>query len=136
MDIPIPYDRLTIRFSRSGGPGGQNVNKVSSKAEVRFVLDEADWILPEVRARLRELFPTRITGAGELLVVSDRFRDQKKNIDDCLARIRELLRAASRRPKRRIPTKPSGGSRARVRAGKRRRSEIKRSRRQSFGGED
>jgi ribosome-associated protein len=134
MDIPIPRDRLTIRFSRSGGPGGQNVNKVSSRAEVRFALAEADWLPPPVRDRLRELFPTRITEGGDLRVVSDRFRDQKMNIDDCLERIAELLQAAARRPKRRVPTRPTRGSRQRRIEGKKARSEVKR--RRSGPGED
>ncbi len=138
MDIPIPLGRLTVRFSRSGGPGGQNVNKVSSRAEVRFVLSEADWIPAPIRDRLRELFPTRITAGGELRVVSDRFRDQKKNVEDCLERIRGLLRAAARRPRPRVATRPTGASRKRRLEEKRRWAAVKRRRRegQGPGGED
>jgi len=136
MDIPIPRERLTVRFSRSGGPGGQNVNKVSSRAEVRFLLAEADWIPPAVRERLRELFPTRITAGDELRVVSDRFRDQKKNLDDCLDRIGDLLRAAARRPKPRVATRPSRSSRQRRLTEKRMRSAVKRGRREGPGSEE
>jgi ribosome-associated protein len=134
MEIAIPIDRVTVRTSRSGGPGGQNVNKVSSRVEVRFVLEEAGWIPPEVRSRVRELFPTRITGDGEFRVVSSRFRDQRRNLEDCLDRIREILRIAAHRPRPRIGTSPSRSSRRRRVEAKRRRSAIKRDRR--GGGEE
>jgi len=133
MDIEIPLDRLTVTASRSGGPGGQNVNKVSSRVEVRFVLAEAGWIPPEVRARLRALFRNRITQAGEFRVVGSRYRDQKRNLDDCLERLRGFLREAAERPRPRVPTGPSRGSKARRLREKRFRSEKKRFRK--GGGE-
>ncbi len=132
--MEIPIEKLTVRASRSGGPGGQNVNKVSSRIEVRFPLDSADWIPAEVRRRLRQLFPSRITRDGDFRVVASRFRDQHRNLKDCLARISDLLEAASRRPRPRVPTAPSRGSKERRLTAKRRRSEIKR-RRGPSGGE-
>ncbi len=128
MEIAIPLDRLTVRASRSGGPGGQNVNKVASRVEIRFLLAAADWIPPEVRARLAETFPSRISKEGEFRIVSDRFRDQRRNLEDCLDRLRSFLAAASRRPKRRIPTAPTRASRGRRLEAKRRRAGIKRGR--------
>ena len=124
----IPVERLTVRASRSGGPGGQNVNKVASRIEVRFELDAADWIPPEVRARLRELFPGRITQAGEFRLDSSRFRDQGQNLRDCIEKLADMLRIASERPRPRIPTGRTRGSRERRLQAKRRRGETKRER--------
>jgi len=129
MDIEdIPRDRLTVRASRSGGPGGQNVNKVSTRVEVRFVLAEAGWIPAEARARLAALFPGRVTSGGEFRVVSSRFRDQHRNLRDCLKKIAAAVDAASERPPERRPTGPSRGSRHRRMEAKRRRSALKRGR--------
>jgi len=134
MDLRIPLERVTVKTSRSGGPGGQNVNKVASRVEVRFTLDEADWIPAEVRSRLRELYPSRITVGGEFRVVSDRFRDQHRNLSDCLERIAGLLEAAAHRPRRRIATRPTRASRHRRLEAKRHRGETKR--RRGGGGDE
>ena len=133
MEIPIPQDRLSISFSRSGGPGGQNVNKVSSRVEIRFSIAQADWIPAHVRERLVQLFPSRTTTGGEFRVVSSRFRDQHRNLKDCLEKLGDLLRAASHRPARRIPTAPTRGSRERRLEAKRGRARRKSGRR-GFGG--
>ncbi len=134
MEIPIPRERLTVLASRSGGPGGQNVNKVSSRVEVRFSIARADWIPAGVRERLPELFPGRTTKQGEFRVVSSRSRDQHRNLEDCLEKLAGFLRAASTRPPRRIPTAPTRGSRERRIEAKRSRSFKKRGRR--FGGRE
>jgi ribosome-associated protein len=135
MDLEIPVDRLTVTHSRSGGPGGQNVNKVSSRVEVRFSLDAADWIPPEVRRRLRVLHRNRITKDGEFRVVCSNHRDQHRNLEDCLDRIRGFLRQAAERPKFRVKTAPSRGSRERRLREKRFRSERKRGRGAGTGEE-
>jgi ribosome-associated protein len=124
----IPRDRLTIRFSRSGGPGGQNVNKVETKVEIRFRVAEADWIPLEVRERLVAREASRITRDGELVITSSRFRSRERNLEDALEKLEETLSRASTRPKRRKPTRPTAGSRARRSAAKRMRSERKRQR--------
>ncbi|HVR72765.1 MAG TPA: alternative ribosome rescue aminoacyl-tRNA hydrolase ArfB [Planctomycetota bacterium] len=126
--MDLPRDRLTIRFSRSGGPGGQNVNKVETRVEVRFALDAADWIPTPVRARLRRLAAERINREGELIITSSRHRSQSRNIEDCLEKLKELIQAASRRPRKRIPTKPTGGARERRLEGKKQRGDTKRGR--------
>jgi ribosome-associated protein len=125
----IPRERLRIRFARAGGPGGQNVNKVATKAEVRFRVAEADWIPPPVRERLRILEANRINRAGELVIASDRFRTQAQNIEDCLRRLQDILAAASRRPKKRISTRPTRASKERRWQAKVRQGERKSARR-------
>jgi ribosome-associated protein len=126
--IPIPRERLTIRFARSGGPGGQNVNKVETKVEVRFVLDAADWIPAPVRERLRAAHGGALTREGELVVRSSRGRTQGENLRDCLEKLEAMLAGASRRPRRRVATAPTRGSKERKARAKRRRSEVKRAR--------
>ncbi len=126
--MDIPRERLKIRFARSGGPGGQNVNRVETKVEVRFKLEAADWIPPEVRARLAELARGRLNDAGELVIASTRFRTQRRNLEDCLAKLKRLLELASRPQAPRIRTGPTASSRYRWKRAKRFRS-LKKSRR-------
>jgi ribosome-associated protein len=129
--VIIPGGELAIAFSRSGGPGGQNVNKVASKVELRWnpmtssvlgVLaeDERAWLL----ARLRN----RLTLDGELIVTSTATRDQLKNRDDASDKLALIVRTALDRPKPRKPTKVSRGAKRRRVADKRKHGEIKRNR--------
>lgn len=73
-DIHVPLDKLNFQFARSSGPGGQNVNKLNTKAEIRFHLDSADWIPAEVKARLRAAQASRISKDGELIIASQEHR--------------------------------------------------------------
>jgi len=126
--VDIPVDRLTIRYSRASGPGGQHVNKVSTRVEVRFVLAEADWIPEVARRRIQARLASQLTRDGELIVTSDRYRQQSRNLADCLNKLSALLDAAAYRPPTRRPTRPSRAAKARRLERKRRLSAKKRSR--------
>ena len=131
--IRIPTDELTFEYSRSGGPGGQNVNKVSSKAVLRWKPAESEALPPGVRARFLAAYGSRLTNEGEILIASDRTRDQGRNVEDCLDKLRQMILAAATPPKPRRPTKPTRSSVARRIEGKAKRSETKRSRRGPTG---
>ena len=120
--IRIPESELRWSFVRSGGPGGQNVNKVSSKAVLRWDLAGSPSVPEEVKARLRTLERGRITTDGELLITGQRYRDQERNRQDCLEKLRDCLLEACHVPKPRRPTRPSRGSKVRRLAEKRHRS--------------
>ena len=129
--VPPPVVRFS--FVSSGGPGGQNVNKRATKAELRLRL--ADLPLPsDALDRLAALAGRRLSDAGELVIAADEFRSQAQNRAACLERLRDLIVRAQVRPKRRRATRPTQGSRERRLAGKKARSEVKRARRAS--GED
>src|SRR5438552_1198077 len=112
-EIQIPDDELHWSFVRSGGPGGQNVNKVASKAVLRWDLAASPGVPEAVKARLRTLQRRRITNDGELIVTSQRWRDQDRNRQDCLDKLREMLLEASAVPQPRRATKATRGSRER-----------------------
>ncbi|XP_014387235.1 PREDICTED: peptidyl-tRNA hydrolase ICT1, mitochondrial [Myotis brandtii] len=95
----IPLDRLTISYCRSSGPGGQNVNKVNSKAEVRFHLATADWIAEPVRQKMAIMYKNKINKLGELILTSECSRYQLRNLADCLQKIRDMIAEASQTPK-------------------------------------
>ena len=107
--VRVPQGLLTFSFAASSGPGGQNVNKRATKAELRLPL----WALPipaDALLRLTALAGRRLTDTGELVITSDEQRSQSQNRAACLQRLRELLVQALARPKRRRPTRPTRGS--------------------------
>ena len=121
MDLRVPEGELEWTYVRSGGPGGQNVNKVASKAVLRWNVAASRSLPEDVKARLRALQANRITAEGDLVLTSQRFRDQERNRQDCLDKLREMIAQAAARPKARRKTKPTRGSQeARLRAKKRR----------------
>ena len=130
--IIIPGDELAMAFSRSGGPGGQNVNKVASKVELRWNPTTSAALSPDERAWLLERLKSRLTGDGTLIVTSTATRDQIKNRDDATSKLALIVRAALDRPKPRRATKPSRAAKRRRVADKRHHAEIKRNR----GGKD
>jgi ribosome-associated protein len=132
--ISIPDSELAFTFARSSGPGGQNVNKVSSKVHLRWNISASPNVPAEVKARIAQHEPSRVTKLGELLITSERFRDQAKNIDDCVAKLRAILLRALHPPRPRKATKPTKAAHRRRLEAKRRRSQTK-SRRRFTGGE-
>lgn len=126
--IVIPEDELQIAFARSGGPGGQNVNKVSSKAELRWSPRTSRALSAADRDYLLSRIASRLTTEGELIVVSTKTRDQLRNREDAEAKLAEIIAAALIRPKLRRATKPSRGAKERRLREKKVRSEIKRGR--------
>lgn len=127
--VRINADALRIEFSRSSGPGGQNVNKVNTRAEVWLPLAAIEGIHPEALARLIALAGHQITAAGEIHLGSSTHRSQARNREESLMKLRALILRALVRPKRRRPTRPSAGSKARRLEGKRHRGRIKGNRR-------
>ncbi|KAE8284628.1 Peptidyl-tRNA hydrolase ICT1, mitochondrial [Larimichthys crocea] len=96
--VHIPVERLTVSYSRSSGPGGQHVNKVSTRAEVRFNVKTADWIPEDVRRKIFEKNKNCINKAGELLVTSQLSRSQQRNLSDCIQKISAIIAKASEKP--------------------------------------
>jgi ribosome-associated protein len=127
--IRIPDEEFSWTFVRAGGPGGQNVNKVASKAVLRWNVAASPSLPDDIKGRLQQQQRRRITGDGDLLLTSQRYRDQERNRLDCLEKLREMLRAAAATPKARRKTKPSRGSKERRLKAKKRRSALKASRR-------
>ncbi|MGO9109910.1 MAG: alternative ribosome rescue aminoacyl-tRNA hydrolase ArfB [Thermoguttaceae bacterium] len=127
--LQIPLAEFEITFARSSGPGGQNVNKVNSKAVLRWAVRNSRGLPETVRERFLQKFGNRLTTEGELLVTSQRFRDAPRNSQDCLKKVRAMLLGIVHPPKRRQATRPTRGSVERRLQGKRRQSATKQDRR-------
>jgi ribosome-associated protein len=126
--VTIPGGELALAFSRSGGPGGQNVNKVASKVELRWNPTTSAALDADERAWLLARLQSRLTSDGTLIVTSTATRDQLKNRDDATTKLTLIVRAALDRPKPRKPTKISRGAKRRRVADKRHHAERKRNR--------
>lgn len=127
--IDIPDDELEWTFARSGGPGGQNVNKVASKAQLRWHLAASNALPPDAKQRLLHMQRNRLTVDGDLLVTSQLYRDQERNRQDCVEKLCAMIEEALRRPTKRRPTRPSRAAREERLQEKRRRGAIKSGRR-------
>ncbi|MES2601723.1 MAG: alternative ribosome rescue aminoacyl-tRNA hydrolase ArfB [Pseudomonadota bacterium] len=123
-DITIDEKDLDIAFVRASGPGGQNVNKLSTAAQLRFDVSRAS-LAPDTMMRLTTLAGQRMTKDGVIVIHAQRFRTQERNRADAIDRLLDLLREASVRPKPRRATKPTLGSKIRRLDGKKRRSDVK-----------
>jgi ribosome-associated protein len=127
-DIAIPESEISERFVRASGPGGQNVNKVSTAVELRFDPSQSSAITSEVRDRLRVIAGSRMTADGVLVIDARRHRTQAQNREDARERLADLLRQALVKPRRRRATKPGKGAVERRIEVKKRRSDTKRAR--------
>ena len=128
-ELRIPRDELRFSYVRSSGPGGQNVNKVASKAVLRWAVTTSPSLPEAVRQRFLARFGSRLTQEGELVLASQRYRDQGRNAEDCLEKVRAMLLEVARPPKRRRATRPTASSRAERLKTKREQSQKKQSRR-------
>ena len=127
--VQISTGELRFRFVRSAGPGGQNVNKVATKAVMRWRLRDSASLPDDVRERFEKKFARRISTRGDLVLTSDRYRSQQRNIDDCLDKLRRMLTAVATAPKKRKRTRPTAASVERRLEEKRRRARSKQRRR-------
>ena len=124
-DITIADWEMTESFSRSSGPGGQNVNKVSTAVELRFEAERSPNLPEAVKKRLRRLAGRRWTTDGAILIRVEETRSQARNREIAQERLAELIRKSLVAPKRRIPTRPTAGSKRRRLAAKATRGAVK-----------
>jgi ribosome-associated protein len=111
--VAVPAAAMTVRAVRSSGPGGQNVNKVASKIELRVELERIEGLGADARARLDASTALRRDAEGRLLVTSQRTRDQGRNLEDAREKVRRLVAAALVAPRKRRRTRPTAGARER-----------------------
>jgi len=126
--VRVSMAEFQFTFARSSGPGGQNVNKVNSKAVLRWSAALSPSLAADVRQRFLEKYASRLTKSGDVVIASERYRDQPKNIADCLERLREWLLSVATPAKKRRPSKPTRGSRERRLKTKKREGDTKRGR--------
>lgn len=131
--VEIPESELAFQAARAGGPGGQHVNKVATKIVLRFSVQESQALTEGQKDRVLARVPARfLTKDGELVISADEHRDQSRNRERCLEKLREVLAQALAKQKRRIPTKAGKGVKRRRKEAKQRQSQKKQGRRERF----
>ncbi|MEZ4547206.1 MAG: alternative ribosome rescue aminoacyl-tRNA hydrolase ArfB [Thermodesulfobacteriota bacterium] len=133
-NIVIPDDEISLEFVRASGPGGQNVNKVSTAVQLRFDAAGTESLAPEVKERLLKIAGNRATDEGVVIIEAKRFRSQEKNRKDAIDRLTEMVRKAAVKPTPRRKTRPTAASREKRLSQKKRRSEVKRLRKPGIPG--
>ncbi|MBC7397800.1 MAG: aminoacyl-tRNA hydrolase [Bdellovibrionales bacterium] len=128
MAIFPHFSELDFTFVRSSGPGGQNVNKVNSKAVLRWNVTNTTCLSEDVRARFMARYGNKLSGEGDLILSSDSYRDQGRNRDACIEKLKEMLNAVEFAPKKRKPTKMSWSRKKKNEASKSARSDVKKMR--------
>jgi len=128
--LSIPRDELELTFVRSSGPGGQNVNKINSKVTLRWCVAGTPSLPADIRQRFQARFARRITTRGDLLLSSQRFRDQGRNVADCLDKLRAMVLQVVTPPKPRRASRPTKAARERRLRTKHHRSASKELRRE------
>ncbi len=134
--IQVPSSEISLSFARSAGPGGQNVNKVNSKAVLRWNVTRSTQLPHGVRLRFLERYAGRINQVGEIVLASDTYREQARNVSACYEKLRQLILAVLVAPRPRLKTRPSRGSIERRLKSKQQRSQQKRNRRYRPGNDD
>jgi ribosome-associated protein len=127
--IQIPLEEFEFTYARSSGPGGQNVNKVNSKAILRWPVTSTPSLPADVRTRLLAKIGNQVTNDGDWVLQSDRYRDQPRNREDCLEKVQAIVRSVATPPKKRRPTKPGRAAKQRRLKSKQAHSEKKQQRR-------
>ncbi len=123
--VEIPSSEIDMSFSRSGGPGGQHVNKTETRVTLRFDVANSPSLPEEIRAKLLKRLASRLTNDGELLISADKHRERPKNLSEARRRMREIMAAALVEQKKRTKTRPGKGAKRRRLADKKKQSEKK-----------
>ncbi len=123
--IEIPTTEFELNFVRSSGPGGQNVNKVATKVQLRWPVSQSESLPERIRDRFVQQWQSRMTNDGDLMITSERYRDQARNVGDCYDKLSEMIDGVVDPPKRRKRTRPSRASKDRRIKAKKQRSQRK-----------